>query len=426
MNEALSFIMPWILVCTSYIYVYYNRSFRKNPRLFYITIFALSLHHAVAIGNGFFGPLPGGDTDALVFQQLAKEWVHSGTWTFALGSRFYVQFLGTLYRFTGTSFFAGCEISVLFFIFSCWLLVKIMELLSIPQNAMWLVILFFGCLPPVLVFTSVPLRDIHELFFLLSAVYCGLRFHLYKHNIMAILCICSAGLMGIFHTGLFVYSAFAILLLLTAHISTQTIRIKNLSLTKTQCLGISLVTFAIIAGIFWFALVGGDYRQQYINISSTGIGNFLNSYHETARSANIESRANYYVAIDENNRLSVFTGLIQLYAHYMFGPFPPEVTSFKDIYAVIETVCRVVLLVSIFSTWFTRDMLNRSLYRVLMILYFTMTMLWATGTMNYGTAIRHHIITNWILYVLGLPILVKYTNIYKCASNNTLINVSAT
>lgn len=391
-----------------------------------MTIFALSLHHTVAIGNGFFGPLPGGDADALMFQQLAKEWAHSGKWTFALGSQFYVQFLGTLYRFTGASFFAGCEISVLFFIFSCWLLVKIMEIISVPQNVMWLVMLFFGCLPPVLAFTSVPLRDIQELFFLLSAVYCGLRLHLYKHNMMAILCVCSAGLMGMFHNGLFVYSAFATFLLLTARISAKTIHIKNLTLTKTQCLGISLVAFAIIAGTLWFTLVGGDYRQQYTNISSTGIGNFLKSYHETAHRARIESRANYYVAIDENNRLSVLTGFMQLYAHYMFGPFPSEVNSLKDIYATIETVCKVVLLASIFSTWFTYDILNRSLYRVLMILYFTMTMLWAIGTMNYGTAIRHHITTNWILYVLGLPPLVRYVKIYKCVRDNKLMNVSAT
>jgi hypothetical protein len=30
-----------------------------------------------------------------------------------------------------------------------------------------------------------------------------------------------------------------------------------------------------------------------------------------------------------------------------------------------------------------------------------MTFLWAIGTVNYGTSIRHHVLTNWIIIILG-------------------------
>lgn len=41
--------------------------------------------------------------------------------------------------------------------------------------------------------------------------------------------------------------------------------------------------------------------------------------------------------------------------------------------------------------------------RFLLILYFSMSLLWAMGTINYGTAMRHHIVPFWILVVLGAP-----------------------
>jgi len=37
-----------------------------------------------------------------------------------------------------------------------------------------------------------------------------------------------------------------------------------------------------------------------------------------------------------------------------------------------------------------------------------MTFLWAMGTVNYGTSIRHHILTNWIIIIIGGPVLIDF------------------
>jgi len=30
------------------------------------------------------------------------------------------------------------------------------------------------------------------------------------------------------------------------------------------------------------------------------------------------------------------------------------------------------------------------------------------GTVNYGTSIRHHVLTNWIVIILGGPVLIDF------------------
>jgi len=37
---------------------------------------------------------------------------------------------------------------------------------------------------------------------------------------------------------------------------------------------------------------------------------------------------------------------------------------------------------------------------LVLVLYLLMTFIWSLGTTNYGQAIRHHVLSNWLLIVL--------------------------
>ncbi|MCG8345756.1 MAG: hypothetical protein MI685_11450, partial [Chlorobiales bacterium] len=50
----------------------------------------------------------------------------------------------------------------------------------------------------------------------------------------------------------------------------------------------------------------------------------------------------------------------------------------------------------------------RRIYAMLLILYFINSVMWALGTKNYGTAIRHHLVPYWIIVLLGAPIVSEY------------------
>lgn len=52
---------------------------------------------------------------------------------------------------------------------------------------------------------------------------------------------------------------------------------------------------------------------------------------------------------------------------------------------------------------------------LLLLIFLVTSFMWSSGTFNFGTAVRHHILTNWILLILaGEAInIIKQTKIYK-------------
>jgi hypothetical protein len=51
---------------------------------------------------------------------------------------------------------------------------------------------------------------------------------------------------------------------------------------------------------------------------------------------------------------------------------------------------------------------KRRIWGLFLIIYFSMTFLWSTGTVNYGTSIRHHLLTNWIIVIAGGSRLIEF------------------
>jgi hypothetical protein len=92
-----------------------------------------------------------------------------------------------------------------------------------------------------------------------------------------------------------------------------------------------------------------------------------------------------------------------VYLEYLFSPFIFQVNSFLSLLAYAESVLRIILFAA------TLVMLKRNPQtRILFIIYLAITAMWAIGVISYGASIRHHIQTNWILVLLGVPIISEY------------------
>jgi hypothetical protein len=97
-----------------------------------------------------------------------------------------------------------------------------------------------------------------------------------------------------------------------------------------------------------------------------------------------------------------------VYIYYLFAPFPWQITNWLDIYAFTESLLRFILILFSIISWYRVKGLQRSIWGLLLIIYFSMTLLWSTGTVNYGTSIRHHLLTNWIIVMLGGSELIEF------------------
>jgi hypothetical protein len=92
----------------------------------------------------------------------------------------------------------------------------------------------------------------------------------------------------------------------------------------------------------------------------------------------------------------------------MFAPFPWQVENVKDIWALLESILRFLLLFFAISSWRRSSGEVRSCYSFLLITVLGMELVWALGTANWGTAIRHHVPGYGVIVLLGAPGLILF------------------
>lgn len=187
------------------------REFRRNGRAVVAYWFVLALHHAVALTNAYWFTVFGADADAKTFQRIGVDLAARGEWSFHVGSKFYEQMLGLVYRTSGPSHLMGQELSILAFAFSCVVLLKLLRLLDC-RGYSWAVLLVFGGLPTMVLLGSVTLRESYQILFFMLAVYLAAKFHAERRARRFFAMALAALAMGLFHKGLMLYALFMLLI----------------------------------------------------------------------------------------------------------------------------------------------------------------------------------------------------------------------
>ncbi|HPK87591.1 MAG TPA: hypothetical protein PK267_06170 [Atribacterota bacterium] len=399
-----------VAIIFSFLIVYRFWKIKKDIRLSLTLGLTLFLHHVIAIINIYFITLPGAEGDPAKFYYHAEKWALAGKWDLSIGTNFYTQFLGIFYRIFGPSKLLGAELSILFFLLTCLVLIEIAGLLNINKYTVP-VLLVYGLLPTNLIFCSKILRESYQIFFFISTVYWGLRYRLESTKNSLIFCLISSLLMAFFQRALVVYALvlIAIILLWNLYEVSGSYEGKR-AINKKKLIVISLslifILGIIITGIafkvedigaveaflkgkgFQFA---ADYRARLLLIKAP------------------DARANYGILLDTSTVTGFLKSTVFIYIYYLFSPFPWQIENFLDLYSFFESLLRFILIGFSILLWHQeKDRKKRSIWSMLLFIYFSMAFLWAMGTINYGQAIRHHLITNWLIIILSLPGLINF------------------
>lgn len=377
------------------------RDFRRDGRTLVAYWIVLSLYHAVAVVNAYFFTTLGADADAATFQRISVELAARGEWTFHVGSKFYEQMLGLVYRTFGPSHLMGQELSILAFAFSCVVFLKLMRLLDCRRYS-WAVLLFFGGLPTMVLLGSVTLRESYQILFFMLAVYLAVKFHAERRARRFFAMVLAALAMGLFHKGLMLYALFMIVIV-----------------------GLWKVERAHRAGPIWTA------RPVIWAYALSGVGLVLSlpaiapdtagleavravlsgealEFAAQFRERSVEARATYGLSLDTSSYPALVLSSLPVVLYYFVAPFPWQVGNALDLYAALEVAWRLVLIGFSIKAWREAQGPVRGLFGLLLVLYFSMGVLWALGTLNYGTAIRHHMVHYWIIVLIGGPRLMVF------------------
>jgi hypothetical protein len=371
--------------------------FRNSARLTLAFWFVIALHQIVAVTNLFFSTL-GANLDAATFHRLGVELAQSGDRVpFAIGGEFYKSMLGVVYWLLGPSHLLGQQLSILAFAVSCVVLIRITHQLKLSRYCVS-ILLAFGALPSMVMLGSVTLRESYQVLFFMLAVYWGIKMHVEGGiNIYLVALVLSSLVMGLFHNGLIVYATFLIMLFMvwTLRPVSRSWQIKTLRL-MTVCflpflwMVVVVVTKLDIAGL---AALTALSNLELLDAAKNYRGNL------------VVGRTTYDAVLDLSSLFKGFYSSLVLYAHYLFSPFPWQVQNILDIYASMESFLRLTLIYFSIKHWRSTSGSQHRLLGLMLILFFSMSFMWALGTSNYGTAMRHHMLSWWIIAIIGMPML---------------------
>jgi hypothetical protein len=398
------FLVIWLVpICA--------REFRNSAQLMLAYWFLIAIHQAVAFTNAFLFTTISGSGDATGFHNKAITFVQSEHFAFYLyGGHFYANMLGIVYWIFGTSKILGQQLSILAFSISCVVLVKILCQLELSRYKVP-VLLAFGALPTMVFLGSLTSREPHEIMFFMLASYFGLKMYIARGiNKYLLFMIMSAVGMAVFHQALYVYACFLIMLfLLWPHGPVYVWSVRKLRVVAAFAVPVLILVSAnYLAGNSPLSVFGNS-PLSFFNDIATSLWGDKDVLERAAwyRDAATVSRASYGIALDLSSSFATIYSSLQIYIYYLFAPFPWQVSNIPDLYAALESFLRLVLIYFALKNWRNAYGEQRRLIGLMLILFFSMAFLWALGTTNYGQAIRHHMLSWWIIVILGVPPLLE-------------------
>jgi hypothetical protein len=394
----------WVLTGLIFLTIFFVKDFRENKKLFWTLFFIILAHNVISIINVYFYLLFG--WDAAGFHQHAwQNAALTGGIKFALFAKFYIYILSVFYKICASKFF-GQEISVLFFTMSCVIFIKFQKLIGIKKHRAFSLLLF-GLAPAYLFWGSVTLREPLELFFIMLAVYSGIHFRLVDSKKILYFCmmIFSSLIFGAFHWALPLFIPLLILILLFWPLN---------GIKKEWLLSVFVLLLIIFVGIY-LLFVYADLLPMDLHelVKAALCGDLVRvalhriQVFQRANGSGV-ARTAYLIVLDFTSFISIIKSMFMLVSHYLFGPFPWAIRSLVELLLMFYAWVRMAFLIGFIIAIKLTQRAKRQVLILMLIVYLTLAVLYALGTANYGTALRHQMLTDWILFLFGSPVTIFY------------------
>jgi hypothetical protein len=297
---------------------------------------------------------------------------------FTLGTDIYINVMLFYAEFFGTSPFALCLSSALFWVIGGVYFLKICEDVDLSRGATLLAATLYALWPSAVIYTAEPLRESMQLLFTTLLIFACIRALKRRSMGYALLSIIFAMGAGSTHGALAMGSAGIIALFLVLY------SVYGRNRISFAIVGVNLAIAAGFLGLFIsiFSFISYDV--------SGGVLEALTRYQEGSLAA--VNRADYRNDISGDTLIEAILGIPIVLFQYLFEPFPGRGLSIVDFALMMENALRFLLLILAIRNLFgTQEIHRRLLLLFIFLSYFGIELIWALGTINWGTASRHHV-----------------------------------
>ena len=387
--------LAWLLLGATLIVPLGFSSIRDDGRLATVVYLVIACHHGMAVLLTFEEFRPIDLWDATYFDTLAS-WAaegSEGSLTWELGYLMYVNVLSGIYDINN-AFFTGAEASVLFAVIGLLLIIQIAREIKVPDQRLWWVALA-GFIPGSLVFFSITYRESLMTFFLLLSVWAVIWVLQQEDLRWWFLLVAALFAMGVLHKAMLLYSLFMVIVTIMFVVFME----QRTLAWWGKAIGVGAGILLCVAGVIaWATPELVNFLEPAVRLIDIDILERIAFYRE--RMVNWGSpRTDYGLFYDWTDWSDSVVTFGSIYLHYLFSPFD-GITQWVDLYAVAESWMRFMLIAVAGVGFFRIPRGDQKLLLLLLIFYMSLTLLWSMGTTNYGQALRHHTMTNWVLFIL--------------------------
>jgi hypothetical protein len=350
---------------------------RINP-VFAILLGGLIIRLLALVLIVFFDPyvvLAG--TDSLSFYDDSLYVSRTGDYfSFEIGWKPYVNFVAFLMYY----FYDGISLLILLSIIAWMLTVILIDkalcLLNAKMTTRILAASVMAVQPWVALTSILPLREPFQMLGVAIIGFSLVTIAVRRNHRYWLLAAFGAVLSGILHMGMMLSSAVFVVIFLL-----------GVNYAKGR-LSLSTVSLGLIVGAVVTPLAIGFLESRYAGVSADLLGT-IDAFREG--SARLDARAQYKEVSDGAAAGGGLFGLISGFFQYMLMPFPWNISAAGDILVMLENLLRVILILLVLRNVTRSNRAERAIVLTLLAMFFATEFIWSVGTINWGTAARHHV-----------------------------------
>ena len=367
-------------------------------------LLAIAAHQLLSALNAIYGPFPFAELDAYSFHLHGIQRVEmpeTNVWT--IGSGIYKSMLASVYSVFGISLWLGQTFSIVFFGLAAAFFCLFASRLQLSDRSLAIALLVFGLLPSSLLYGSFTLRETFMTAFFILGAYAGFwAIQATNRRQQWILCfwaLVAFLLMGLLHMVLLVYAIVASALLCFI-LYAQQASWQRATLQICALVAVVGILLLLMKEFLPVNLADNYFAMTRIQIEGkvVPIPHAISIYHQTANASGASTQ--YDAALEFTTWGRMLFVFAYSYIFYMGWPVTGDYAELSTWVIMLEAVFRLLGVIAMLLL--ARK--NKQWYWLIM-LYVSLTFLWNIGTSNHGQALRHHMMTEWILILALLSYL---------------------
>ena len=305
---------------------------------------------------------------------------------------YYYMTLGKFYLFIFQNYIWASTISMIAWFISFIYLYKSMKLLKFSSQNILIAAVIFSFTPSIFVITSTTLREVWQLLFVNIFVYLLIKIYLNQSKIFFPILFVSISsiILFILHKALILFGLYSLLLIFFIVYT----KLKIKTVFHPFLIIIILIPFFIFFYLFYnfYTVTGWSQLKKGIPlaIEQYQIGVINSSY----------SRSTYISNVSIKNYIDLFIFIPISFLKYLFEPIFSlnKISSLKDLIALCENLVRFILIL----LFFIKIKIKNLIFLYIFSMYLFLELIWSFGTVNWGTALRHHIPSIGLLILCAL------------------------